>query len=99
MANRARYVVISKSCDDWNAWCFGIFDDERTAIGCAMQHIWEFEENYKQEGDSFEYTSAEYMDGDGGYCITVKFKSHHWDHGCEEIWYILECNESEGSNG
>ena len=88
-----KYVVISKSGDDWNAWCHGVFDDGRTAIGCAMQHIWEFKESYKSEGDSFEYTEPEYMDGNGGYCITVKFKSHFWDEGCEELWYILHSTE------
>lgn len=94
-----KYVVISKTGDDWNAWCHGIFDNEYAAIGCVYSNIWEFKESYKEEdGDTFEYTEPQYMDGDGGYCITIKFQSHYWNHPCEECWYILTCEEKEQEN-
>lgn len=84
---KRQFVVVSQNDD--GMWCHGIFDDYYTALGHVMEMIWEFKESYKGEGDSFEFTEAYYMEGDGGYCVHVKFKHSGWEKECEEFYYIL----------
>ena len=69
-----KYVVVTNT-HGCGAFCDGIYDDYCEALGHAMNDIFQFKENYKDDGDTFTFTDPELMEGDGGECITVTFNS------------------------
>lgn len=85
------YVVISTS--DCGTFCMGIYKDFYAAVGRVMCLIYDFKESYKGEGDEFSYTDLEEDEGQVGWLIRVSFKKACWEHGEEEIYYILENND------
>lgn len=86
--SKRRFVVV-ESPDRCGVFCHGIFDDYRTAIGEAMESVWELEECYQDKGDYFSYTRFEGMDGEGGFVMEVKYKKACWDEVCTDYYYIL----------
>lgn len=91
-----QYVVVSES-DDGAHFCLGIFNNYKTAIGEIMEHIWDFKESYKDEGDMFEITDPYDMEGEGGWCITITYKSKHWEHEpCKEHYMVLYHTVEDG---
>jgi len=83
-----RFVAIEDQVDG-GMFCLGIFKDYRTAVGEIMNSIWDFKDDYKNEGDVFEYSEPKMMEGDCGEVITVRFKYHTWDNECKHYYYIL----------
>lgn len=83
-----RFVAIEDHADG-GMLCLGIFKDYRTAVGEIMESIWDFKDNYKNEGDIFEYTEPEIMEGEGGEIMTVRFKRSSWKEERKQYYYIL----------
>ena len=88
------WVLVSEVVDG-GVWCHGIYDKYETALGTAIEMIWETHESYLGEGDFFNYTEAEPLDGDGGYYILVQYKKPNWEKLSEEYYFILHI-ENEG---
>ncbi len=96
-----KWVVIEQSGDNGirdGIFCTGIFNDVETAIGHAMNSIWDFQDSYKGEGDSFEISSPQDTEGDGGFAIFAKYKAASWEHECVSYWYILDISDEEKEN-
>ena len=70
-------------------FCLGIFDDYSTALGTAIDAVWEFKQNYLHDGDSFHYTEMEDMEGEGGEFMKVTFKAACWEKEHKMYEYIL----------
>ncbi len=88
-----QYIVINEMEDDVIA-C-KVCEDYDTAVGYAMNRIWEFEESYKDDGDKFEIGKLE--NNENSDSIRFRFKSHYWDHYCEEVYRILYYDEPDPS--
>lgn len=54
-----------------------------------MNSIWDLKDSYRKEGDIFEYTEPEMMEGECGEVIMVRFKANSWDKECKHYYYIL----------
>lgn len=91
---KRRFVVVEDHDGGW-MFCLGIFDDYRTALGTAIDAVWEFKQNYLKEGDTFRYTEMENMEGDGGEVMEVTFKSYCWEKEHKHYYYILFDEEDE----
>lgn len=90
MSKKTRFVLIKEgSC---GIFCFGIFSDQRTAIGEAMRSVWNLKDSYRKEGDIFEYSEFEETEGECGIMMTVKFKAACWGEDMieTEYYYILD---------
>ena len=70
-------------------FCLGIFKDYRTAVGAIMDNIWDLKDSYRGEGDVFEYSEPEMMEGECGEVITVRFKGSSWKEEFKHYYYIL----------
>lgn len=95
MSDTKRRFVVVEDHDGGGMFCLGIFDDYRTALGTAIDAVWEFKQNYLKEGDTFRYTEMENMEGDGGEVMEVTFKSHCWEKELKHYYYILFDEEDE----
>lgn len=95
MSDTKRRFVVVEDHDGDGMFCLGIFDDYRTALGTAIDSVWEFKQNYLHDGDSFHYTEMENMEGDGGEFMEVTFKSHCWEKELKHYYYILFDEEDE----
>ena len=93
-----QWVLIWHCEDDGETFCEGIFDNYYTAVGKAMDRIWEFSESYEKDGDEFEISQPSVSDVDGeSERIRIRFKSVNWAEECYESWYILPFEkEAEG---
>lgn len=95
MSDTKRRFVVVEDHDGGGMFCLGIFDDYRTALGTAIDAVWEFKQSYLKEGDTFRYTEMENMEGDGGEVMEVTFKSHCWEKELKHYYYILFDEEDE----
>ena len=91
MNDTRKFVLIEEA--NAGMFCLGIFKDYRTAVGEAMESVWEFKESYQDEGDIFEYSEFEGMEGDEGVMMTVKFKAACWEKELEHHYYIMRAEE------
>jgi hypothetical protein len=89
-----KWVLVSEM-DNCGIWCHGVFDKYVTALGTAMEMIWELHEGYLDDGDFFGYTEAEPTEGESGYVITVQYKKASWEKLNEEYYYILSVDEGK----
>lgn len=87
-----RFVAIEDHVDG-GMFCLGIFKDYRTAVGEIMESIWDFKDSYKNEGDVFEYSEPETMEGECGEVMTVRYKHSSWKEECKHYYYILFSEE------
>lgn len=78
--------------------CTGIYDDFDKALGATMWDIFEFQDNYKDDGDFFKIGYLEELDGDGGLYITVTFKKAAWKENDVHHYYILFKDEEDNAN-
>ncbi len=85
---KTKYIVI-ESQDYGGLFCLGIFDDIDKAWGFMMRRIWEFESNYKDDGETFRIFSPYMMEGEGGYRVKVDYKAKTWEKAVSEYFYIL----------
>lgn len=93
-----QWVLIWHCEDDGETFCEGMFDNYYTAVGKAMDKIWEFSESYEEDGDEFEISKPRVSGVDGeSERIRIRFKSANWEKECYESWYILPIDgEREG---
>lgn len=85
-----KYVVVV-DMDDGDLITDGIYEDHQTALGYAMEHIFEMQESYDADGDMFEIQKPDYRDN--GEYIKIRFQKPTWNKPCEEIYMILYCEE------
>jgi hypothetical protein len=84
-----RYVVVIQT-DDGASFCNGIYDDYRIALGVLMDSIFDVWENYDEDkGDYFKIGKPYEMDGEGGECINISYRSACSDRECMECYMIL----------
>lgn len=91
----ARKFVNVYEAGNMTMFCTGIYDDFEKALGATMWDIFDFKESYKDEGDFFEIGDLEELEGDGGLCITVTFRSSVWKVNHIHRYYILFQDEEE----
>ena len=89
-----KWVLVSEY-ETGGVWCHGIFDNYETALGTAIEMIWETHEGYLNDGDFFNYTEAEKLEGDGGYFILVQYKKVGWEELTEEYYFILSADKGD----
>ena len=89
MSDTKRRFVVVEDHDGDGMFCLGIFDDYMTALGTAIDAVWEFKQNYLDDGDSFHYTEMENMEGEGGEFMKVTFKAACWEKEHKMYEYIL----------
>ena len=95
----ARKFVNVYDTGNMTMFCTGIYDDFDKALGATMWDIFDFKDNYRDEGDFFEIGDLEEIgDGDGGVYITVTFRSSAWEENCVHHYYILFQDEEEEDN-
>lgn len=87
-----KWVLVSE-IENCGIWCHGIFDNYVTALGTAIEMIWELKESYQEEGDFFGYTEAEPTEGEGGFVILVQYKTARAEKLTEEYYYLLKVEE------
>lgn len=87
-----RFVAINQT-EDGAMFYLGIFDDYRTAVGEIMSRVWELKDSYRDEGDIFEYSELEEMEGEGGEVMTVEFRDANWDKPTMEYYHILYADD------
>ena len=94
-----KYITVEEHGKDGGVYCTGIFDDWYAAFGHISTNILEFKQSYKDPGDLFELSEPFIMDGEGGWCIVVKFKAACWTHMEEpsEHYYYILFHTCEGS--
>ena len=83
-----KYVYVEE-LDGGAMFCGGIFDTLEEALGRAMIDIWDFKNNYKDEGDIFEISDLYEMDGEGGKAICVEYKAACWEKSCKSYYFFL----------
>lgn len=87
-----QYVTVEQHESSGGVFCTGIFNSWRDALNYAVNNIEEFKKSYDEPNDIFEFTEPFAMDGDGGWCIIVRFKAACWTHidePLEHYYYIL----------
>ena len=94
-AKMSRKWVLVSEIEEGGVWCHGIFDDFTTALGTAIEMIWDTQQSYKGEGDYTSFTEADPLEGDGGYFITVEYKSANMDKPWKEYYYFLTVDQEE----
>ena len=87
-----KYVTVNQQ-DNGGTFCMGIFSNYKTAIGDVMDHIWDFQTSYQDEGDTFEISAPYTLEGGGGTGIKVTFKAAIWESACSEYYYILDVED------
>ena len=75
-------------------FCTGIYNDFEKALGASMFDIYDFKDNYRNDGDFFEIGDLEELDCDGGVFIRIRFKAGVWKEPEENIYYILFQDEA-----
>lgn len=73
-----RYVSTLETHDN-TTFCLGIHKTPEKAVAKIMEHIWDFQLSYKEDGDIFKVSELRDMADDTGKYITVEFKKHQWD--------------------
>lgn len=91
MSKDKRFVLILDT--DGAMLCLGIFTDYRTAIGEAMNSVWDLKDSYRDDGDIFEFDEFETLECGGGAVMTVKFKAACWEKALYRYYYILYAEE------
>ena len=80
------WVLVSE-IENGGIWCHGIYDKYETALGMAVEMIWESKESCPE--DYFGFSEAEPTEGDGGYVITVKHENYM------EYYFILKAERGD----
>lgn len=84
-----RYVVVVQT-DDGACFCNGVYDDYKIALGELMDGIFDVWESYDEDrGDYFKIGKPYVMNGEGGECIDVSYRSACSDSERMERYMIL----------
>lgn len=94
--SKAENFVLVHEHDDGAMFCLGIYKNADEAYGHMILDIWDFAESYQEDGDTFEIGKPFCMDGDGGTCLEVRYKSHFWDEPETCRYYVLFEGEKDG---
>ena len=93
---RAKHFVLVTEDSDGAHFCEGVYENSAEAWGNMWLNIQDFAESYRKDGDVFEMGLPYEMDGYGGFCVEVKYKSKDWTHEPETMrYYILFEGEVE----
>ena len=87
-----KYVTINQQ-ENGGTFCMGIFNNSKTAIGDVMDHIWDFQTGYQDEGDTFKIVGPYTLPDGGGTGFQVTFKAKSWKDSCKEYYYILDVED------
>ena len=89
-----KYIRVDKH-GSGGVFYMGEFDSLGDAVVDAMRDIYELWGSYQKEGSEFTVTPLFPMEGDGGYCIVVKYKHPSWTEAEKDEYYFLEKTEAQ----
>ena len=89
----SKWVLVSE-IENGGLWCEGLFDNYETALGKAMSEIFD-ERQHIVNGEYFEFSNPEELEGDGGYVISVLHQAKPDLPIWKEHYYLLIVEEEK----